>query len=603
MPRRTPSRPRTCSRATCSGRPAPAPREDGLPEKAPRQQDRGALRCRRRLRPRRGDRLGRARRRRGRRRWLGLGRLDGRDGHGAAEAGPAHRLPGGVHAEGDGAADRRRQRDRAGGAGHHDVAAFRGSTSPPRRTCGRCRRGSRTPTRRTSRASSSRRRTTSRRTRPPRSSSTDQLEAFERAWAQVDLTYARSKNLTPYDVLIIASMVEKEVQVPAGAPARRRGRSTTGSRQGCRSGSTRPSGTARHPADPGDPAEPARRRPPVQHAQARRACRRRRSRTRASPRSRRRRTRPTSTTSTSCARRTARATSSRPAEREFNQLQPRGDPVLGARAATTTLVGLLRHPLRDSLSPPMQNAAFGAAGLDWAYVALGVEPERLEDAVAGLVALGFAGANVTIPHKTGVLAFCDELDDVAGRAGSVNTLVIRDGRVLGSTTDGLAVTGAVEATGARRARPRGGRGRAGGGDRARGRGVRLTARRGAHAGGGPRTGHCACGTSRRGVRSRRTSPGRRLPATPTSSSTRRPCWTSCWSSSAASARSSISPTARTEATRRSSRPRAPKACERVVDGLEVLVGQGAALLRALDRAARAREDAGAIRERARVVAP
>ena len=97
----------------------------------------------------------------------------------------------------------------------------------------------------------------------------------------------------------------------------------------------------------------------------------------------------------------------------------------------------------------MQNAAFAAAGLDWAYVALGVEPERLEEAVAGLVALGFAGANVTIPHKTGVLAYCDELDEVAERAGSVNTLVIRDGRVQGSSTDGRAVTDAVEAEGAR----------------------------------------------------------------------------------------------------------------------------------------------------------
>ncbi len=118
-------------------------------------------------------------------------------------------------------------------------------------------------------------------------------------------------------------------------------------------------------------------------------------------------------------------------------------------SGTTTLVGLLRHPLRDSLSPRMQNAAFEAAGLDWSYVALGVEPGRLETAVAGLVALGFKGANVTIPHKTGVLAYCDELDSVAERAGSVNTLVIRDGRVLGSSTDGLAVTDAVEAQGAR----------------------------------------------------------------------------------------------------------------------------------------------------------
>ena len=97
----------------------------------------------------------------------------------------------------------------------------------------------------------------------------------------------------------------------------------------------------------------------------------------------------------------------------------------------------------------MQNAAFQEAGLDWAYVALPVEPERLEPAVAGLVALGFEGANVTIPHKTGVLAFCDELDHVASRGGSVNTPVIREGRALGSSTDGLAVTGAVEAEGAR----------------------------------------------------------------------------------------------------------------------------------------------------------
>ena len=58
----------------------------------------------------------------------------------------------------------------------------------------------------------------------------------------------------------------------------------------------------------------------------------------------------------------------------------------------------------------MQNAAFEAAGLDWAYVALGVEPEALEEAVTGLVALGFRGANITIPHKVAVLSYCDALD-------------------------------------------------------------------------------------------------------------------------------------------------------------------------------------------------
>jgi len=115
----------------------------------------------------------------------------------------------------------------------------------------------------------------------------------------------------------------------------------------------------------------------------------------------------------------------------------------------TRLVGLIGDPVDHSLSPLMQNAAFAAVALDWAYVPLPVGRERLEEAVSGLEALGFAGANVTIPHKTAVVSFCDELDEVAARAGSVNTLVVRDGHVLGSSTDGPAVVGLVEADGAR----------------------------------------------------------------------------------------------------------------------------------------------------------
>jgi shikimate dehydrogenase len=101
-------------------------------------------------------------------------------------------------------------------------------------------------------------------------------------------------------------------------------------------------------------------------------------------------------------------------------------------SGTTSLVGLLRDPKVGSLSPPMQNAAFAARALDVAYVPLGVAPEQLEDAVRGLVALGFLGANVTTPHKRAVVALCDEVED---GVESVNTLVIRDGRVLGSSTD------------------------------------------------------------------------------------------------------------------------------------------------------------------------
>jgi shikimate dehydrogenase len=95
----------------------------------------------------------------------------------------------------------------------------------------------------------------------------------------------------------------------------------------------------------------------------------------------------------------------------------------------TQLVGLLGDPVAQSLSPLMQNAAFAARGLDWAYVPLPVAVERLEDAVRGLVALGFAGANVTTPHKLAVARL------VETNKPSVNTLVVRDGRVLGYSTD------------------------------------------------------------------------------------------------------------------------------------------------------------------------
>src|SRR5688500_15263398 len=96
----------------------------------------------------------------------------------------------------------------------------------------------------------------------------------------------------------------------------------------------------------------------------------------------------------------------------------------------------------------MQNAAFRAAGLDWAYVPLRVDTARLDAALAGLVALSFAGANVTIPHKEGVAARVERLTPVARAAGSVNTLVVeRDGGLLGDSTDGAAITDALDAAG------------------------------------------------------------------------------------------------------------------------------------------------------------
>jgi shikimate dehydrogenase len=96
--------------------------------------------------------------------------------------------------------------------------------------------------------------------------------------------------------------------------------------------------------------------------------------------------------------------------------------------AETRHVALLGHPVSHSLSPLMQNAAFAAAGLHWHYSAFDVED--VVAAVRALRVLGFAGANVTIPHKQAAVAACDEAEGEA-----VNTLVFADGRVLGFNTD------------------------------------------------------------------------------------------------------------------------------------------------------------------------
>jgi shikimate dehydrogenase len=111
-----------------------------------------------------------------------------------------------------------------------------------------------------------------------------------------------------------------------------------------------------------------------------------------------------------------------------------GEPVR-AIDGRTRLVGIVGWPVEHSLSPAIHNAAFEACGLDWAYVPLPVPAGRVAEALDGLVALGFAGANVTMPHKGECAIRCDGLSDDAARLGAVNTLVIEDGTVQGHNTD------------------------------------------------------------------------------------------------------------------------------------------------------------------------
>ncbi len=101
------------------------------------------------------------------------------------------------------------------------------------------------------------------------------------------------------------------------------------------------------------------------------------------------------------------------------------------------LAGILGWPVAHSRSPRLHGLWLQRHGIDGAYVPLPVAPGAFPEAVRGLMAAGFQGANVTIPHKEAAFALCDEVAPTARRMGAVNTLVFREGRILGSNTDGF----------------------------------------------------------------------------------------------------------------------------------------------------------------------
>ena len=109
---------------------------------------------------------------------------------------------------------------------------------------------------------------------------------------------------------------------------------------------------------------------------------------------------------------------------------------------STNIVGLIGHPVEHSFSPPMHNAAFKALGMDYAYVAFDVNPLNLKSAIEGAKLLNIKGFNVTIPHKIDVIQYLDEIDDVAGLIGAVNTIDFKE--MKGYNTDGIGAIRAIE---------------------------------------------------------------------------------------------------------------------------------------------------------------
>lgn len=94
-------------------------------------------------------------------------------------------------------------------------------------------------------------------------------------------------------------------------------------------------------------------------------------------------------------------------------------------------------PIAHSKSPAMHNAALQAAGVNGMYMPLHVRPEQLESAIRGIVALGYRGVNVTIPHKEQVMQYLDVIDESARLIGAVNTIVNEEGKLTGYNTDGI----------------------------------------------------------------------------------------------------------------------------------------------------------------------
>jgi shikimate dehydrogenase len=113
----------------------------------------------------------------------------------------------------------------------------------------------------------------------------------------------------------------------------------------------------------------------------------------------------------------------------------------------TVVAGIIGWPVAHSRSPRLHGYWLDKHGIDGAYIPLPIQPEHFASAVRGLAQAGFAGANVTMPHKSAAFAVCDRVDDMARRAGAVNTLIFRNGEIAGMNTDVWGFTSNLRAHG------------------------------------------------------------------------------------------------------------------------------------------------------------
>lgn len=110
----------------------------------------------------------------------------------------------------------------------------------------------------------------------------------------------------------------------------------------------------------------------------------------------------------------------------------------------TKIYAVIGDPIAQSLSPQLHNGLLKATGVDGLYLPIGVKSEDLEKLVAGFRLLNFGGFNITKPHKMAIMKFLDRLDPLAEKIGAVNTVVYRNGEMVGYNTDGFGFIKSIE---------------------------------------------------------------------------------------------------------------------------------------------------------------
>lgn len=110
----------------------------------------------------------------------------------------------------------------------------------------------------------------------------------------------------------------------------------------------------------------------------------------------------------------------------------------------TQIYGVIGDPVEHSLSPVMHNAAFKALKVDGVFLAFKVKKMEVKSAIEGMRALGICGFNVTMPHKNAVIPYLDEVDETSKLLGSVNTILNDNGKLRGVSTDGVGALRALQ---------------------------------------------------------------------------------------------------------------------------------------------------------------